>query len=304
MTKRIFISGASSFISLNISKYFIENGYEVYGFYRPNTKNLNNIKEIKGLITMPFDFNNMTINDINNLNQNLEYKKIFDNEFTSYLDLAWDGQGKIGRDNYDIQMSNIDLSKKNLELAKLLNVKQFIFFGSQSEYSDTPHGIAKREFSKYGIDKSKQYNIDFIHLKIFSTYGFGDRENSLISQIMNSIIKKEDIHIGSCQKLWNYLYIDDLIKIIFYFVNNNIKTTELDIGSDDTRKLRDFILRIKELTKADINFIFSDDELIKDKFSLPDLTNLKNIINGIEFTDFDTGIMNTYKSYLRKYENN
>lgn len=302
--KKVLISGINSFIGSSLAKYFLKNNYEVFGIYRFGTKNLNNIKEIKGLITMPFDFNNMTINDINNLNQNLEYKKILDNEFTSYLDLAWDGQGKIGRDNYDIQMSNIDLSKKNLELAKLLNVKQFIFFGSQSEYSDTPHGIAKREFSKYGIEKSKQYNIDFIHLKIFSTYGFGDRENSLISQIMNSIIKKEDIHIGSCQKLWNYLYIDDLIKIIFYFVNNNIKTTELDIGSDDTRKLRDFILRIKELTKTDINFIFSDDELIKDKFSLPDLTNLKIIINGIEFTDFDTGIMNTYKSYLKKYENN
>lgn len=302
--KKVLISGINSFIGSSLAKYFLKNNYEVFGIYRLGTKNLNNIKEIKGLITMPFDFNNMTINDINNLNQNLEYKKILDNEFTSYLDLAWDGQGKIGRDNYDIQMSNIDLSKKNLELAKLLNVKQFIFFGSQSEYSDTPHGIAKREFSKYGIEKSKQYNIDFIHLKIFSTYGFGDRENSLISQIMNSIIKKEDIHIGSCQKLWNYLYIDDLIKIIFYFVNNNIKTTELDIGSDDTRKLRDFILRIKELTKTDINFIFSDDELIKDKFSLPDLTNLKIIINGIEFTDFDTGIMNTYKSYLKKYENN
>ena len=304
MNGKVLISGINSFIGSSLAKYFVNNNYEVFGLYRLGTNNLNNIKEIKGLYTMPFDFNNMAIEDIKNLNDNYEYKTIFNNEYTAYLDLAWDGQGKVGRDNYEVQMSNIDLSKKNFELAKLLNVKQFVFFGSQSEYSDTPHGIAKREFSQYAIEKSKEYNIDFIHLKIFSTYGFGDRENSLISLIMNSIIKNEDIHLGSCLKLWNYLYIDDLVKIIYYFVSNNIKTIELDIGSDDTRKLRDFIIRIKELTQTDINFIFAEDELHHDKFALPDLTALKNIIKGIDFTDFDTGIMNTYKSYLDKYEKN
>lgn len=304
MIGKIFISGASSFISLNISKYFIENGYEVYGFYRPNTKNLNNIKKIKGLNVMPFDFNNISIDEIKKIKSNIEYKKIFDNEYVSYLDIAWDGQGKIGRDNYDIQMSNIDLSKKNFEFAKLLNIKQFIFFGSQSEYSDTPHGIAKKEFAKYAEIESKKYDIDFIHMKIFSVYGFGDRDNSLISQIMNSIINKQDIYLGSCLKFWNYLYIDDLVKIIYYIVDNNIKTTQLDIGSDDTRKLKDFIVRIKQITNSDINMIFDKEELHHDKFAIPDLTILKNIIKNIKFTDFDTGILNTYNSYLKNYENN
>lgn len=304
MIGKVFISGASSFISLNISKYFIENGYEVYGFYRPNTKNLNNIKKIKGLNVMPFDFNNISIDEIKKLKSNIYYNKIFDNEYVSYLDIAWDGQGKIGRDNREIQMSNIELSKKNLELAKLLNVKQFIFFGSQSEYSDTPHGIAKKEFAKYAEIESKKYNIDFIHMKIFSVYGFGDRENSLISQIMNSIINKQDIYLGSCQKLWNYLYIDDLLKIIYYFVDNKVKTVELDIGSDDTRKLRDFIIEIKNITNSNINLLFDKEELHNDKFALPDLTLLKSIINNISFTDFNVGILNTYNSYLKEYENN
>ena len=304
MNGKVLISGINSFIGSSLAKYFVNNNYEVFGLYRLGTNNLNNIKEIKGLYTMPFDFNNMAIEDIKNLKDNSEYKTIFNNEFTAYLDLAWDGQGKIGRDNYDVQMSNIDLSKKNLELAKLLNIKQFIFFGSQSEYSDTPHGIAKREFSKYADIESKKYNIDFIHLKIFSVYGFGDRENSLISQIMNSIINKQDIHLGSCQKMWNYLYIDDLVKIIYYFVDNHTKTIELDIGSDDTRKLKDFIIRIKQITNSDINLIFEKEELHQDKFALPDLTILKNIIKNINFTDFDTGIINTYNSYLKNYENN
>ena len=83
-----------------------------------------------------------------------------------------------------------------------------------------------------------------------------------------------------------FIYFDDLEKIIYYFVDNRIKTIELDIASDDTRRLRDFIIRIKEITNTDINFIFAEDELHDDKFVPPDLTILKNIIKNISFFRF------------------
>ena len=73
--------------------------------------------------------------------------------------------------------------------------------------------LDKREFAKYAIEKSNDYNIDFIHLKKFSTYGFGDRENSLLSQIMNSIIKKEIFILVAVR---NY----EIIYIFWWFRKN------------------------------------------------------------------------------------
>lgn len=293
--KKILITGISSFIGSNLAEYYLKKGYIVYGFYRPSTKNLNNFIKIKGLKSIPFDFNNITIDDINNLNFDENIIDIINSKIDYYFHFAWDGQGKIGRDNKDIQMENVNISKKSLLLSKKMCSKKFIFSGSQSEYNNTYHGIAKKQFFDYL--KSNNNDIQYIHLKIFSVYGYKDRDNSLISLLIKNMLEKNNMTLGSCKKEWNYIYIDDLVKIIFELVEKCDDNIDLDIASEDNRPLKEYVIEAKNIVKSDIILNFLEDEMHNDKFAFPNLSLLKNIIKDIKFTKFEDGFLKTYNRY-------
>ena len=80
------------------------------------------------------------------------------------------------------------------------------------------YGFYKSITSKY-IEKSEK----IIQLRIFACYG--KYENYLLKFITNSIVKnlfKLPIIINQ-NVYFDYMYIDDLIKIVDYFINNDAR---------------------------------------------------------------------------------
>ena len=189
---RVLITGATGFIGVALCKEMIKNGNEVTAIIRENSNKKSKLpKEVK-IVELSLD----KLNEFNG-NYDLMYH------------LAWNGSSGNDRNDFDMQYSNIKYTIEAIKLAKRCTCKKFIGAGSQAEYG-VVHGEAKEDetickpFMMYGAAKlaayhmgkivAEQEEISFVWPRIYSVYGPGENEGTLISYLVKTL--KEGKCIG------------------------------------------------------------------------------------------------------------
>lgn len=302
--KNIFITGATSFLGRNTCSYLIKKGYNVFAFARENSENNYKLNDIKGLIVIPISIDDITEEEIdsfaeidkkyNIIKKSIDNIKNCDNIFIHY---AWKGTSRIDRQNKDIQEYNIEQSKKWLKIAKILGIKKFIFAGSQAEYSFNFYGIYKNKFAEFAEKFLDKTDMSFIHMRIFSIFGNNDRNTTILSALLSSIKENNDFDMTTCKKKWNFLYINDYVKIIEKIiekVDDKENFVTMDIASDDTRTLRNFIIEAHKVLKSKIKLHFGVKEDNGDVFAIPDISDLIHYIGKYKFMKFAKSIKDMY----------
>lgn len=281
--KIVVITGVTSFLGSQVARKFINNGYIVYGIIRPKSKRLDKIKDISGLNVIELDLDKLSLSDIEKFR-----KKVKTHHDITFFHFAWGAT--LDRADIKKQMLNVDYSMKVLKFAEILGAKRFIFAGSQAEYSESAYGIAKRTFGDVAEDYLKGSDMKFIHLRIFSIYGKGDRETTILMTLAKLIRENKDVDLSSCNYLWNFLHIDDFINIMKLLVENDVESSIYDIASEDTRLLKDYVLEAKNVLggKNQLNFGARPDS--KEIFAIPDISRLKKAIGDYQFLKFRSGI--------------
>ena len=293
MTK-VVVTGATSFLGRNAVESLLNNGYEVYALVRKSSKN-------------PLILKNDNLNYIYSSLDEIE--SIYDHisQADIFIHFAWAGSGSVGRNTEDVQMSNIDYSLRALKLAIKLGCEKFIFPGSQAEYGKINglisentdcnplsfYGKAKLEFSKKADSICLDENMDFIHLRIFSVYGYGDREGTLVDSCIKSFNAGKTMQLGPCRQNWNYLYIKDFANILLKLIEIDCPTGIYNIASPETRVLRDFVKIIYEKSNKTGNYEFeekTDDNPEGSPELNPSIDKLKKYIKNYEFMPFSKGI--------------
>ncbi len=233
---RFIVTGASSFIGKATVKKLLDNGHKVTAFrhsYEEDEDDLPHRADI-------------------------------------WLHFAWAGAGSKGRMDEEIQGFNIGMSMAALEKALELKCGKFIFAGSQAEYGMAQDGNLKKEelkaepvsaygdakllFSKLAETRINAFNnsedcqkpMRFVHMRLFSVYGPGDHEDSLINTVINKLSKGESVELGACLQQWNYMYIDDAVEAI-YMLCTKFTGGVYNIGSKDTRPLKSFVEEAAEI---------------------------------------------------------
>ena len=205
----IFITGANGFVGSHLKDY-ISNKYITYTLFVPSSKELDLINECE------------------------VDKYILTNKIDIIIHLANRGGGRDTIDMKNITEYNL---KVFFNIVKHQNsVKKIISFGSGAEYSkDKPIINAKEEDywitqpeDEYGLYKSitskyieKSDNIT--QLRIFGAYG--EYENYRYKFISNAIVKNIlNLPIVINKNVYfDYIYIDDLVKMIDWFIHNEAK---------------------------------------------------------------------------------
>ena len=299
MKKVAIITGVNSFLGRNVANNLINNNFKVIGILRPES-NIKKIRDIKGLDTITIDFNKINLSDFNDIEYEYRIKEKLDKIYEEncefyFLHFGWGST--LNRSDFNTQMLNVDYSKKVYNIARLLKAKKFIFAGSQAEKTNTTaYGMAKNSFANWA--KEQNDDINFIHMRIHSVYGVDDRDSSLILSIIKSIKENKDIALSSLNYYWNYLYIDDFSKIVYNFIENDVVNNIVyDIGSDDTRLLKDYVNEIKIVLKAKNNFLIGSRPNSSEIFSVPNIGFMMNVLKDYKFTKFSEGIKKIYKNY-------
>lgn len=296
--KIAIVTGTTSFLGRSMAKYLLSKGFVVFGIVRPESDKLNLLKDIEGLNIVKLDFDKVRSSDFLCVND-LELSKLIDetkekNYDISLLHFGWGAT--LDRNNFMKQMINVDMSMKVLEFAKVLGAKRFIFAGSQAEMSETPYGVAKKQFATFAEDDLSGSDMSFIHLRIFSVYGQGDRDTSLIMTLIKLCKENKDVGLSSCNYDWNFLYISDFTRMIHKMIEKDVDSGTYDIASDDTRLLKDYVMEAHKVLKAKNKLNFGERPDSLEKFAIPNISKTIEAIGAFDFTTFKDGIKETAKS--------
>ena len=251
---RVLITGATGFIGVALCKEMIKNGNEVTAIIRENSNKKSKLpKEVK-IVELSLD----KLNEFNG-NYDLMYH------------LAWNGSSGNDRNDFDMQYSNIKYTIEAIKLAKRCTCKKFIGAGSQAEYG-VVHGEAKEDetickpFMMYGAAKlaayhmgkivAEQEEISFVWPRIYSVYGPGENEGTLISYLVKTLQEGNVPELSPCENMWNFMYIDDCTRALRMLGENKEAEGIYNVASSDTRLLKEFVIEVRDIINKDVSINF------------------------------------------------
>ena len=213
---RVCITGANCFIGFPLVKKASELGWDVIAVIRRGNKCKLQLEQIK----------NVTVIELN-LEEYVHLGKM-----TGYVDclvmLAWGGVRGELRNDAVLQRSNYEYCLAGINSIIEYGCKRVLTAGSQAEYGivngiineETPcnpvneYGKYKLELYKSVSNICRKKEITHIEPRIFSIYGPGDYEGSLIMSIINKMRNNEVCELTQCTQVWDYLYIDDAVEAL------------------------------------------------------------------------------------------
>lgn len=195
----------------------------------------------------------------------------------------------------------------------LLNKKtetKIILFGSGAMYdkSRNLHKVKETEIGKfvpydlYGksklliYEKIKDRN-DILMLNIFACYGYDEKGTRFPSYAINQIIKGENININQ-NVIFDYLFVEDLEKIIEYFINNMPQDNIINITPTQSSSLLEIANIVKNISKKDININVLNPEM-NNEYTGDNSLLLKNY-SKIKFTSLENGLKKLYEYNKQK----
>jgi nucleoside-diphosphate-sugar epimerase len=244
MNKRVLITGISGFLGSQIAKELNEKGFELIAIKR-NSSDLSRCSEYS---------------------ENVKWIDLSDNWEEEIIDLkpqiiihsAWDGVGAVDRDNWQIQMNNLQFALKLLSIAKEVNVEKFIGFGSQAEYGAFS-GIIDEDYiidpkSAYGLSKflcsqtikvfCEQNNIDWYWLRLFSFFGEKEASNWFIPTLIRNISQNRPMDMTPGEQRYAYMYIGDLAAIIITLIDSSANSGVYNLSSKQSVSLKEIVEKI------------------------------------------------------------
>ncbi len=279
--KTILVTGATSFIGINLIKEILKE-YKVIAIVRSNSEKISLLPESKNLLILELEMKDY-----------YKLPSLIKEPIYAITHLSWGGTRGSGRNNFDLQEQNFKYSIDVLHSAVKLNAKIFMSAGSQAEYGlqndiitentvpkpVTAYGKSKLKFYEYGMEFCKNNNIKFVEPRFFSLYGTGDYEGTLIMSMLDKMLKNEPCDLTDCTQKWNFLNIKDAVagmKILLE--NEQVESGAYNFASNDTRKLKNFLLEMKDIadSKSKLNFgVISHND--SGKYGInPDITKLLN----------------------------
>ena len=90
--------------------------------------------------------------------------------------------------------------------------------------------------------------MQFIHMRIYSVYGSGDHETSLVNTVLRAALRHEAITLGPCEQRWNYLEVHDLARAIRILLRSEETRTGIyDIAGSDSRMLKKYVIAMNAI---------------------------------------------------------
>ena len=297
------ITGATSFLGVHLCDYLLDEGQEVFAICRQGSPKTSKLQQHKNLHIIYAD---MT-----------EYRQLKNqiNQADVFVNFAWNATIHEGRDQKESQWQNVEHSLDALIAARKMGCNLFVEAGSQAEYGSTQECQTEqsecRPFSEYGKSKlaikdmafayAKLTGMKYIHLRIFSTYGEGDKPWTLVTSAIEKMKKNEEIDLTPCTQNWNFVYVKDAVKQIvllcdFAFRRDDFTQEIYHVASEDTRPLKDFVMEMKRQAGSDSRLNFGAVTPAHFVSLQPDMTKTKSAIGFISDYKFAEGIKNVINS--------
>lgn len=245
MTK-ILITGANGFLGKNLLNFLSSNvNFDVYGIVRKS----NNILNIN--------------NNIFLLDDNFENLPLIINEICPDIVIHtatyFHAEHKVTDIVPIIQSIHI---YGNLLLDALKNSQKKIFFintgTSWQHFNNSPnynpvclHSAHKEAFEKIIEFYSAAYDIKYVTVKLFDTYGPNDERNKIINLLIKGFKQKKPLDLSPGNQLMDIVHINDVCdayqKIINLIITNQSIEKSYGVSSGEEISLKDIVNIIQQI---------------------------------------------------------
>lgn len=189
--------------------------------------------------------------------------------------------------------------------------KKMIHLGSGAEYdkskpiikvkeTDLGKTIPKDEygFFKYICSKYIEKETDITSVRIFGL--FGKYEDYSYRFISNAIVNNlNGLPITMNQNVFfDYVYINDFVRIVDYFINHKAKNKFYNIGTGKKIDILTIAKKINEISKKKSKIIIKNTGL-NNEYTC-DNSRIKKELKKFAFTDFDKSLSELYNWYKNK----
>ncbi|MBQ2645179.1 NAD-dependent epimerase/dehydratase family protein [bacterium] len=151
--------------------------------------------------------------------------------------------------------------------------------------------------SKMLISQKIKNREDVLCLNIFACYGYGEKENRFPSYAIDCVLNNNDIEINQ-NVIFDYLFVEDMEKIIEYFIENKPNDNIINITPTDSISLVEISEIVNSFTDKPSQIKIKN-PIMNNEYT-GDNTKLKNNFPKLKFTTMQEGLR---KLYLYKKEN-
>ncbi len=213
---KILITGYKGFIGSRIYDYLKSKDYEVYGY------------------------------DLND--------KLMDIKYDYIIHMAARGLIRLSTEYpYEYYDDGLNLTMKFLEIARKNNSK-FIFPSSGSIKNPTnPYSLAKKNSVEWIHLYNNLYNLKSYILKFYNIYGEKSGKGALYLFTKAALLNEKATIYGDGSHVRDYLYVGDVVNLIYKLINNEITPGEYDVGSGIGTSVNDLLKTIENITGKKIN---------------------------------------------------
>ncbi len=244
--KKILLTGASGFIGSQVLAELLRRGYKVHAVVHGGS-----LPEQEGL----------TVHRQDLLDSAAVEAFMAQEHFTHLLHLAW----YVGKKCHvaDVNMDWVAASLLLLRSFARHGGKHFLCAGTCSEY-EYKYGLLREDETPtnpgtlYGDGKNALYrmarifcaqnDMTFQWPRIFNLYGPGEKAQRLMSSVILSCLRGEDVRVSDCLKYQDYLHVEDTARGIVSVFESELSGA-VNICSGQPVQLRTIVERIAELTR-------------------------------------------------------
>ena len=199
-------------------------------------------------------------------------ESLLPNDLDAIIHFAWDGVGSKGRENPEpvsaygkakLSFSRYGLSGGRVEEDSAFPKQCFRSFydkeeAEQEKAKETEQKTEQKieqeteqKSEQKAEQKAEQENpMKFLDLRIFSVYGVGDHETTLVHTLVQAVLAGQSMDLSPCSQMWNFMEARDLARAITFLLEGGFGSGTYDLCSQDSRPLKDYVLEIESLGKA------------------------------------------------------
>ena len=214
--------------------------------------------------------------------------------------------------------SNVNGFFNILEFAKNKKINKIIYASSSSVYGDTKkfpvsendllmpnniYALTKKNNEEMAKLYSKFYSINIVGLRFFTVYGEWGRPDMFILKFLNFFKNNKKFPLfNNGNHYRDFTYVDDLMKMIFPIIKNIKKYNKghyiFNVCTGKSLNIKKILNLLINLTKyKKINHLgYQKTEVKKTHGSNKKILKLSK---KIKFTDYNVGVYNTYKWFLK-----
>ena len=253
--KKIVVTGATSMIGSALIEECVKHDIEVYAVLRSASGKQDRLPD-SSLVHL-IDSSLETLEEL---------PELIPQGCDTFYHIAWGNTGENRNRSTELQSRNIGYTLAAVRAANALGCKRFIGAGSQAEYGpmdverispdsptnpSTPYGASKLASGHLAGMLCRELGMECIWPRIFSVYGIHEKETTMIASGLRRMLKGEPTEFTPAMQRWDYLYSKDAGRAYYLIGEKGRDKAVYCIGSGEAHPLREYILKMAELTGAE-----------------------------------------------------